>query len=416
MTVENRRPLATEQGVLVDYPAVASPWQKLYPLFETHSYAIRHNAGVAASFMQVYRIVEPDYDKRSELLCEINRDKYYGVYAIEAFRSVERDAKYIHPFIYGGYANAFAADHGDEGLFMCGRVNDYSTYRTEKELDTCPFDIVGSEYCRCTTAYTQDMNDAWSDAYPGSQKLEYNMVEARGCGDRHCRLIGESREKWPMPAKDRMSDCFGPIATEENIKYSNEEDCYSIPQEYREETRNLYLSPTDARYGAAELYEAMASVPEGTNSVIAVLNVIAGDDSFAADESFITNVVTCVFEAAGKAAFTERASIKGVREWLGVPPDINDGRVLGALIEVTLQSILAGYKIIEFNENGVIYDISRNDLERRLNYLGIAYKSMWHGMVKTLVGAEWSVWEDESTLNDVNTMRLRVQRKIDKRM
>lgn len=412
MRVTDRKSLNGQRGVLEDHPAIATPWHRLIPLCEAHPYALRHNASIAASFMQVLRIVEPDYLTRSDLLCTVNRPNYYETFKIDAFRNVERDAKSIHPFIRGGYANAFAADHGDEALFMCGRVNDYSTYRTEKELDTCPWEIVGSEYCRCTTNYTQDMNDAWSEVTPGSVSLEYNMVEARGCGDRHCRLIGESREKWPLPSKEHPSDCFGPIATGDYIKYTKEEDCYSVPQEYREETRGIYLSPTDARFTPAELYEAMAALPEGTNSIIRVLDAITAEK----DEGFIANVVKCVFEAAGKASFAERACIQGMRDWLGVPEGLNDGRVLGGLMEVQLQSMIVGYEIVSFDEDGAVYDIARPNLERKLKWLGAAYKSLWHGMAKTLVGAEWSVWEDESTLDDKNTMRLRVQRKIDKHM
>ena len=410
MTAKNRKPLASEDGVLENYPAVVTPWGKLIGLREVHKRDLRHNASVAALFMQVLRIVEPDYLTRCDLLCTVNRPNYYETYKIDGFRACERDAKCIHPFIRGGYANAFAADHGDEALHMCGRVNDYSTYRTEKELDTCPWEIVGSEYCRCTTNYTQDMNDAWTEVTPGSVPLEYNMVEARGCGDRHCRLIGESREKWPLPKKEHPSDCFGPIATGDYIKFTNEEDCYHEPQEYREETGHRYLSPTDARFNANELFEAMAALPEGTNSVIRVLDAISEEKG----ADFIENVIKCVFEGGGKAAFMEFPCIKGMRDYLGVPGDVNDGRVLGGLIEVTLQSMLMEYEIVSFDEDGAVYDISRPNLQRKLRWLDKAYVSMWHGMVKTLVGSEWSVWEDEETLDNVNTMRLHVRRRINK--
>ena len=234
--IKDRMPIATEGGILPDHPAVKTPWDKLISFRDTYRYALRHNASIAASFMQVLRIIVPDYEERSNAICEVNIPTYYANYAIPAFRDVERDAKCIHPFIRGGYANAFAADHGDEALHMCGRVNDYSTYRTEKELDTCPWDIVGSEYCRCTTGYTRGMTAAWHDATPGSEMLEYHMVEARGCGDRHCRLIGESREKWPLEASGKGDwDCFGPIATEDMIKVTPEENCYSEPEQFREE-------------------------------------------------------------------------------------------------------------------------------------------------------------------------------------
>ena len=38
---------------------------------------------------------------------------------------------------------------------------------------------------------------------------------------------------------------------------------------------------------------------------------------------------------------------------------------------------------------------------------------MWHGMVKTLVSAEWSVWEEDSP---AGKMRIRIAKKIDKFM
>lgn len=40
---------------------------------------------------------------------------------------------------------------GDDALLMCGRCQDFGTYRCEKELDVCDWDIVGSELCRTTT-------------------------------------------------------------------------------------------------------------------------------------------------------------------------------------------------------------------------------------------------------------------------
>lgn len=407
--IEDRKPIASENGTLENHPAVKTPWDKLISFRETYRYVMRHNAGMGATFMQVLRIVVPDYEERCDAICEINRPDYYANYSIKAFQNVEREAKCIHPFIRGGYANPFAADHGDEALLMCGRVNDFGTYRTEKELDTCPWDIVGSEYCRCTTNYTQGMNDAWYDSTPGSASLDYHMVEARGCGDRHCRLIGECRDKYPMEPHAGWK-CFGPIATEDFIKHTPGDECYSDPEQFRPENDFLYHSPTDATFTGAELLEAMAALPLGTNSIIPTLY---GKEE---DRAFIENVTKCVFEAAGKASFYEISAIKGMRDWLGVPGDVNDGRVLGGLVEVVLQSMLFNYKIVQFDEEAAVYEFSRHDLGRRMPLLCNAYLWMWHGMVKTLVGAEWSVWEDVENEPDENTLRLVIGKRVDKRM
>jgi hypothetical protein len=38
--------------------------------------------------------------------------------------------------------------------------------------------IVGSEYCRCTTNYTQDMQDAWTEVTPGSEGKRQKRIRA----------------------------------------------------------------------------------------------------------------------------------------------------------------------------------------------------------------------------------------------
>ena len=404
--IKDRLPIKTEAGVLPDHPAVKTPWDKLLSFRETYAYAMRHNATVAAMFMQVLRIIIPDYEERSEALCEVNLPNYKANYSIPEFQDVTRETKTVPPFVSGAYTSVVEADHGDEGLLMCGRVNDYSTYRTEKELDTCPWDIVGSEYCHCTTCFSQGMGEAWGEAV-GQGLYEFNMIEARGCGDRHCRIVGEDRTKFPMPPKKNMHDNFGPIATQDLIKVTPEEDCYSIPQQFRPECNYLYHNGFNAEFTGAQLFEAMASMPLGSNNIIPTL--LAKEP----DQEKIFHVTKCVFEAAGKMAFSETSAIKGMRDWLGVPGDVHDGRVLGGYIEVVLQSILCDYKIAEFNKDRVVYNISLSGLQRYFELLTHAYLSMWNGMVKTLVSTEWAVWRETENV-DKRTLRLVIGKKIDK--
>ena len=68
-----------------------------------------------------------------------------------------------------------------------------------EELDVCDWDICGSELCRTTVMSLQGQADASAERRRKGPTMDYMMVEARGCGDRHCRIIAESREKYPAP-------------------------------------------------------------------------------------------------------------------------------------------------------------------------------------------------------------------------
>ena len=79
----------------------------------------------------------PDYHERAQLMCEDGfqrqymTGKYYG----------NDDGFGIHPFMCGEYPGALIGDKGDDALLMCGRCQDFGTYRCEKELDVCDWDI-----------------------------------------------------------------------------------------------------------------------------------------------------------------------------------------------------------------------------------------------------------------------------------
>ena len=113
--------------------------------------------------------------------------------------------------------------------------------------------------------------------------------------------------------------------------------------------------------------------------------------------------------------FGERYAIRACREWLGVPDSMgSDGRLLGGVIEMLLQSLVCSYEIEAFNSEEVIYVIKRGDLAiTGTQSLCEAHLYMWQGMVKTLVGAEWSVWEEDSPKGK---MRIKIAKKIDKFM
>lgn len=397
-----RIPLGNESGALSEYPALKTPWEKLISFHDAHHYALRHNAVVAATFMQVLRIVIPDYNERAKALCDINHDEYYNMFSSPEVQEMFRERFNVHPFVKGYMVGVLAGDQGDECLLMSGRVNDYGTYRFEKELDTCPWDIVGSEYCRCTTIFFEAVSSTF-----GEPSMEFNMVEAKGCGDLHCRIIGENREKYPMPPRKESHESFGPIATADQIKFTPEDKCFKEPQHFRPECGGKYRNGFCAEWTADEQYSCSVGMPLGSNNVIPVL------DAKEPDKEKVQNITKCVFEAAGKMAFSEFAAIKGVRDWLGVPGDLNDGRVLGGLIEVVLQATLIDYTIQAFDEKEVVLDIDLRGLERGMPLLTTAYLSMWYGMTKTLIGAQWSLWRETEGVPE-RTLRIKISKKIDK--
>jgi hypothetical protein len=400
-------PSENEKGVLADHPAVKTPWHKLISFHDANFYACRHMASMAASFMQVLRIIMPDYKERVTALIKTNNPRLRDLFLIPEYRAAYKERHNFPPFVRGTMIGALAGDEGDEANLMAGRVVDYGTYRFEKELDTCPWDIVGSDFCRTTVAYFEALSNTF-----GEPSMEFSMVEAKGCGDRHCRIVAENREKYPMPPRKEIYETFGPVATADQIKVTPEELCYAEPQHYRPEGGGMYRSGFCAEWTAAEQYLQSVAISLGSNDVVSVL------EAYEPDKDKARHVTRCVFEAAGKMAFSEFAAVKGIRDWLGVPADVNDGRVLGGLIEVELQSMLVRYTVAAFDEKEVIIDINRDDLERGgLGYdmalITTAYLSLWYGMVKTLVNAQWSVWQETEGVPE-STVRVKIAKKIDK--
>lgn len=220
------------------YAAVKSPWDKLMNFKDLTHFIVRADSVLGAVVMQAFRIVCPDYEKRSLLMCEtfetVFQQMFIGAKTPEGGDLLADDMN-AHPFCCGSFFAALEADMGDERNLMCGRVNDFGSYRVEKELDICDWDIVGSDLCRSTIyALEGGMGNVAEKLHPNGPHLEFNMVEAKGCGDRHCRVVAECRKKWPMPPKQKWEH-FGPIATDDMIKYTPEEECIKDPQFFRQE-------------------------------------------------------------------------------------------------------------------------------------------------------------------------------------
>lgn len=388
------------------YNAVQSPWNKLMSYQDALHYASRFESVLSAAVGQAYRIIIPDYETRASEMC---KEAYARLYQTGLYYPND-DGFGIHPFMCGSYPGALIGDKGDDALLMCGRCNDFGTYRCEKELDVCDWDIVGSELCRATTMSLQGQADATASRHRKGHKLDYLMVEAKGCGDRHCRIIAESREKYPAPEHE-LWESFGPAVSDDYKKFTKEEDCVSESMMFREECDYKFVNGVNNETDSSNQMVNL-STAASLYLLPAIDNAVKLGYTTAEQAEWIKK---CVLEAAGKAMFGERYSIRACREWLGVPDSIGeDGRLLGGVIEMLLQSLVCGYVCEAFNENEVIYTINRSDLAiTGTQSLCECHLYMWNGMVKTLVNAQWSVWEEDSP---AGKLRIKIARKIDKFM
>lgn len=412
--IDSRIPNDVGEGVFTNYSAIGTPWNKLISFHDAYWYMTRQGAVMGALFMEVARIVVPDYEERTGRMCELNGNVMLGMFK-SGYGQVHADKNNnIFPFLHDQKTPASLwADAGDERLLMNGRVNYFGSHRVEKELDTCPWDILGSEICRISPAAQE--GTAYGTFNRGD-KIEYVMSEARGCGDPHCRFICESRDKYPVPGKedgrDSLMDYYGPLGCTDQDKYTPEERFETEPQFFREECGYKYHSGLNKEFTATEMYLGGSTHCLGSNYAVELLN-----DAIAKGETtkeLVYNIIDCVFRGAGKATYGEFYAKKGLADWLGVPADIKDGRILGALIEVNLQTLLAPYKVLAFNKEEVVYDIELGKLERRTPMLTHAYLSQWYGYTKTLIGPEWFAWKVTDEEVPEGILRLKIAKKIDK--
>ena len=406
--IDDRIPREAGRGAFPDVAAVQTPWNKLISVHDAHHYIMKHVGMFDADFMQVMRILIPDYEDRVNRLCTTISNIGYAIYAGD-YGPMTCARLNLHPFMEGNFVSGLLGDDGDEYLLMNGRVNDFGTHRLEKELDTCYWDIVGSDFCRTTVVGLQHQGTGLN-ATMGTDgpQLDFAMVEAKGCGDLHCRIVAEDRKKFPMP-EHKIWESFGPIATADQIKFTTEDECQSESQIYRGECNYTYTSGTNREAGAAESYctAVMTNLASYYFEPVLQQMIKSGETT----EETVKNVIRCVFEACGKSMFRDFYAVEGLRSWLGVPDDVKDGRVLGGYLDVLFQMLRAPYETEAFNKDEVILVADRNTISHYAEHVVWAYVWLWYGMCKTLVGTQWSCWEEDSP---EGKLRIKIAKKIDK--
>lgn len=408
--IDERLPQDIGQGIYPGYVGVKTPWDKIISFKEAMHYISRYNSVVSAAIMQAWRILVPDYKLRSKIICE---EAYGRLHHINSTgpKDMIMDTLNIHPFCRGGFVAGLSGDSGDEQLLMCGRVNDFGSYRVEKELDICDWDICGTELCRATTMSLQAGADVRRDILRKGPKLEFCMVEAKGAGDCHCRIVAECREKYPMPEHE-IWESFGPIATEDQIRFTKEEDMVKESMIFREDANYRYESGTHQveypqsaaqnQYVCAANFYLLPAIEETIRRGLVT-------------EEQVLNALKCVCEAAGKAAWGDFSAKEAHRQWLGVPRDMkeDDGRILGAHVELYLQAMECPYTLEAFNKDEVVLVFDRYRLGLGFNKFNDCLIAYWYGMSKTLLSAAWSLWEEPGEAAP-DKIRIKIAKKIDK--
>lgn len=392
---------------LESHKAVETVWGKLIPEKDAYRYAVREIAAFCANIFQVMRILEPDFDKRTEAICEMSYNLNMGVSGEEYLNTFYDDWNIPEFCEKSAWLGAIFGDYGDEAENMAGRVIQFTKDRVEKELDTCPWDIVGAELCNMTTAMFTANFDL---ANGGENDVSLNMCEARGCGDRHCRVVAERRSTFGLPKQGFLDHMGTPVMP---VHDTPEERTVSEGQILRNgQYSNAFGEEHSLEYDYRWLCEFgwawCVAFP------LAVIRDLPDDE-----EEFL-RIFRIIFSTAGKNLFMEPFTKRAVRDWLGVPDSIgeNDPRIMGAYIKTLMDCQLVPNELDAFTKDEVRIKVLTDDFNGRfemapMDELAIGYEALWHNAVKTLVSTEWSCWFEGM---DDEEMTIVIARKIDKRM
>ena len=147
-----------------------------------------------------------------------------------------------------------------------------------------------------------------------------------------------------------------------------------------------------------------------TNQVLEVLRIRGNGEITPAD----MHVVRTMLDATGKIQFGEFVTRKAIREWMNVPAEVEDGRVMGAYISMLWQAMALEWNFAEFTEERTVIDCDATRLFMYGTYPELLelYEAMFNGMVKTLVNTQWVVKADREHLEEENEVRFIICKEV----
>lgn len=385
--------LLDEDSGLRMFRGMITPWERIKSFRETCHFLWRHSAIMGVAYMNALKIIEPDYETRQTTMStnwamqmQYMWSKEDPLGAVKGFE----DRHDIPPFAKKSlYRSACYCDIGDEFTGMPGYVWYASTDRISKEVHQCPIDIIGPDACDLSNGGGQYFCHGCSGL--GKEGVNIYLPQRKGCGDPYCQVLHESVAKYgPNRNADGYDwEMWGPGAT-----YPREKDQHPHKQECEWMHTGEFISPLGARWTAGEMYQQACQAPLAyAGHAAGAIRTLTKPENAKMSQ----HIVNVMFETAGKCQFAEYNTRQAAREWLGVPADINDGRVLGAYISMIQQAKSVPWSFVEFTPERTVVEVDAFFQ----NYYGQypeftnAYLAYFDAIAKTLVDTQWVVKLDE---------------------
>ena len=374
------------------YRGMSSPWQAIKGFQETYGFMSRLGAEFAVATMHALRVVIPEYERMQTML-SANWGATMDFAWSPAAGQVEpfEDRFDVPPFLKSGEIRAaIYADKGDTMNLIPGKIWYTSNDRFEKEIHRCDYDIGGPECCDLSLGggahFCYGLAGCPLNAYD---------TERIGNGDDYCVAIQESKKKYGKHPNSNAEDKFdtehyewegyGPAGAGTRPKPWPKKDYPEFMD------TGFFESPTGAKWTAGELYQDNVG---GFPIAYAYNALDLKNRAFTPEEKKLWDVVVpALFEACGKFQFADRNTWKATRDWMNVPANVDDARVMGAWISMCFQSRDCDAEFIKFEADETIVegDMIKWDMLGMYPELNEMYQYIFNGNVKTLVGAQWSV-------------------------
>lgn len=382
------------------YRGMGTPWGAIKGFQETYDFNSRIGAAFCVAAMHTMRIVVPDYDRLQTLLSD-NWGRMMDYCWSPQSGQIEpfEDRFDIPPFLKDGQIRAAVyADKGDTMNMISGKIWYTTNDRFEKEIHRCDYDIAGPETCDLS------LGGGCHFCY-GLAGCPLNAMDPEriGNGDDYCVAIQETKRKYGAHANTNENDEFDKEHREWAVYGPAAAGTRKKPwpkKPYPEFIDTGYFeSPTGARWTAGELYRDNV---DGYAIAYAYNAIDVYRNAFTDEEKKLWDLVTpALFEACGKFEFVDFNTRKATRDWMNVPADVEDGRIMGAWISLCFQARNVDYSFIKFEEDETIIegDMTKWDMIGMYPELNGLYKYIFNGNVKTLVGAQWTVDMEEDFEN-----------------
>ncbi len=382
-----------EDSGLRKFRGSITPWGEIKSFKETFNFLLRHAAMHGVAYINAFKIVEPDYETRLNAMSKFWGDqmKYTWDKKNDPIGAIKHfEERYdIPPFLEKGlYRSACFVDQGDELMLMPGYIWYATNDRIEKEIHRCDLDIIGPDACDLSNG-----GGCWFCR--GIADVDFNnmLSQRKGCGDPYCHAHHETYAKYgenPAHKSGHDWEMWGPgfAPQREHDQHPHKAECDYL-------NTGEFVTPLGSRFTAGDMYQLCTKMPMNySGNAVGAMRALTKEE----DLPKIYAIVNAMFDTAGKMQFAEWNTRKAAREWLGVPNDVSDGRVLGGYISMIMQARSVAWSFVEFSEERTIVECDATTLAMFGQFPEFyeSYRAYFDGMAKTLVDTQWVVKLDKN--------------------